>query len=254
MGTFSAPPLPSWRERIVAWFTDSSNVLSLVAFVISICAAVFTFWQSSVAQQTYNLSTGKIRAQVAQEGMIPSMEEVPPKFIGKLSETSDLGGIFMQSIDDLIVLNPKLRVKNSGDERIESIRVETRFVSGVINTIGLPADKQNTKSPWSLKEVEVEEYPISQHFKRGQTANLSFVRGILAQLAQSQNEQLKEQRHLGKFEIRCYGKLVGSPTYDPASGEPISLSFIWLPTGFPKEKCKEIIDGMKPAVFIDEDK
>lgn len=255
MATFTVPPLPSWRQRVAAWFRDSSNVLALVALLISILAACFTYWQSSVAQKALDRASGKVNAKLELVGMTPKMEDIPPALIEKFAEQGNIGGITLRSLDDLIALNPTVILKNVGDEPVETLRVETRFVTGAIDTIGLPAEKQREKTPWVLKQLEQEDYPLSQKLENNQTAKIPFMRGLLGQMMQAQSEGQRDRKHLGKFEIRCYGKIVGGPTFDAAEAkEPLVLSFIWIPNGFPKEKCKEVIEGMKPAVLIEKRK
>jgi hypothetical protein len=57
--------------------------------------------------------------------------------------------------------------------------------------------------------------------------------------------QVKEQErrhrpHYGKFLVKAYAKLPGSPTWsDEADAKGLMFMYFWYPDGFPEQECED---------------
>lgn len=155
------------------------------------------------------------------------------------------------TLDQLIALNPRVVLRNNGDEAIEVIRVETRFTYGFVDAMGLAPEKQRSMAPWVLKQTEREDHQLPKKLLRGQRGEVSITRGLVAQMVQAQTTDKSDRDHYGRFEVRCYGRIVGGTAFDESErNATVVLTFCWVPNGFPEEKCRKVLESFQPLVNI----
>lgn len=131
------------------------------------------------------------------------------------------------------------------------MRVETKFVFGMIDTRELSPDKQRAPTPWVLKQVEREDHQLGKKLMPGQRATIPVARGLVSQMLQAQAADRAAKDHYGGFEIKCYGRIVGLTSFDGAEQDAIVvMNFVWLPTGFTDDKCKKFLETFQPDVEI----
>jgi hypothetical protein len=226
----------SWKTALAIW-----------AVLGPLASGLGTFWlthrQTAVSEKTLDLATGKTEAQLSVR-LYPDQKDVPKAYRLKNRFLED--AVYFHDIDALLSLNPSVIVRNIGQEPVGTLKIETHFHFGFIDTTDLPPDEQRNKTPWVLRQVEKEEYPLSEKLMPGQEVRVSIVRGLTGQMVQAQAvDQRKVSDHFGVFEINCYGKIVGGVIFDPAK-EPIAMAFAWKPTGFPEDRCQKVVETMQP--------
>lgn len=243
----SNSPNASTRWR---WLTRGAWIIA-GPVLVWVASNYFPARQTLVAEKTYERAAGLIPAKLLLQPLTPSDEELPPVFWRK-NKINRMEAIYLENVDGLLAWNPMAHVKNIGDELVDVLRIETRFVDGMIDGIGLPLEIQRRKTRWVTEQKKDEDYVLNDKLWPGGTASVSVVRGILSQLMLAQaTDERAEREHLGIFKFRAYGRIVGpnpSPM-DSAIGEP-GVNFVWLPRGFPEERCKKLVDSMQPHVSI----
>ncbi len=248
------PPGPTWTiGDYVGLFGGLTGlvgaVIALLGWVEARESRRIAAEAQALAKKNYDRAAGMLPARLEIVGIIPTVEQ-----IDEAMKTNLLGAmrvVELASLDRLLGVNPTLVVKNVGSEPIDTIRVETRYFKGMVDMIGLAEKAVSQPTRWVLEQAKREEYPLSQKLLPGQVAEVSLVRGLLSQMIQSQDADLPDRVHFGSFQIRCYARLVGGPTYDAAlsDGETI-MSFAWKPNGYPSNRCEEMLSKMQPHVLI----
>ncbi len=201
-----------------------------------------------LSQESFDRSTGKCTAKLTVDSFSPTVDEIPEQF--KFSSFFGTEVVRFESLDQLIGLNPCLTVRNAGDEVIEALRVETKFVYGIIDGRDLPPEKQFAPTPWVLKQVEREDHELGRELKPGERAAIPIARGLVSQMLEAQAADRARKDHYGMFEIRCYARMVGVSSFDGADYPLVVMSFVWLPEGFTEDKCREFLDTFEPHVEV----
>lgn len=242
----TATPVPPQPRRI-----SGDTLIALGAVLISLFAVGLTYWQGSVAQQTDDRAAGRIPARVEVLDVTPKADELPAHTLDTFHPSLSFKTTLFRKVDELLNANPRILFKNTGDEPVEAVRVETRFVLGMIDLIDAPRDMQLMQAPFVLHQAEREDYPLSRKLQPGETALVPVARGLLGQMVQAQDPAKEDRKHMVKFGIRCFGRIVGGSSFDaPERHQELFMTFMWLPNGFPEEKCKKLIETMQPAVEV----
>lgn len=215
-----------------------------------IAGLVITVIAMRDGKEAVDRQAGRLEARIEITDLSPNIDDLPAAMVDTFAEKPlQWRAIYFRSIDDLFRVNPRITIKNVGTEPIEAIRVQTKMVMGIIDAVGLPESKSTNTTPWILREKEVEEYSLSQRLAPGMSASIPIARGLLGQMAQAQDPVKPERKHYGRFLIECYGKSVGSPSFNGfESQKAFVMPYMWLPTGFPEAKCKQALDTIQPAV------
>jgi len=85
----------------------------------------------ALSQKSFERSAGKGGAKFTVVSFSPTVDEIPQRL--KFRSPFGTDEVRLESLDQLIGLNPCLTVQNIGDEVIEALRVETKFVFGMID-------------------------------------------------------------------------------------------------------------------------
>jgi hypothetical protein len=242
MSTTSEPSDTSTKR--VAW----------AGLIVAVVALAVAGWQGCVAQRTYDRAAGKVLAKVSIEGVEPSPDEMGPEYKAK-GMNGMVEAIRFNTLERLMAMHPAIVVKNTGDEPIRAVRVETRFVFGMIDYTDEPAKARGDPSPWAVKQFEQENHELSRSLQPGQYAHVPITRGLLKQMIQAQDPKRIEKVHYGRFDVSCYGSLVGMGTFDQSDqNTPMTLSFSWLPSGFPDAKTRKFLDDFLPSIEITDER
>jgi hypothetical protein len=204
----------------------------------------------AVSQKTYDRAAGKIPARLVVEGFGPPYGEIPAEM--KFQSPLGVEAVRLKSLDSLRELNPRLVVRNAGDEVIEALRVETRLSFLGLRDPSRPGEKQwGARKAWTFNRGEREDLVLSKKLLPGQTATIPLVRGMTLQMLQGQTGGFEESDRYGQFEVRCYARIVGATAFDESEREAtIVISLVWQPNGFPEDQCKKFLDGYEPLVEI----
>ena len=231
-------------ENKIEW--TKANTIALVAVMVAAGALAVAYWQYNLAQKVQDRAAGKVATKFEFIGVGNTDEKSLAPFYKK----SSLGveGVFLQDVKQMIHCNPYVEVKNTGDEIIDGLRVEVRFSSGMI-VIDKMQDAKPT--PYVLSGATDLDLPLKEKLRPGQKATVSIMKPILGQLLQEQAQDRGELEHVGHFEVTVYCKAPGGTTAGdrPEPYKFATLHFIWLPKGFTKEACKDILDS-QPQVMI----
>lgn len=228
---------------------DGADLKAKLALAFSGMALAVAVWQAVVAQQQHDLDTGKAQAILAVAGMRPSMGMIPARDRADFHGSGEL--IRFETVDRLLANNPTIILKNTGSGSIDAVRVEVAFIEGLIDSVDQrPQDDATRPTPWVLAP-EMIEYTPAGKVEPGQEAEISLVRGLICQMLQAQAEDRSDRLHVGKFRVRCFARATGATAFDVARSEAtLYLRFAWLPDGFPRARCQELAESMKPHVEI----
>ena len=223
-----------------------ANTIALIAVCVAGGALCVAFWQYGLAQKAQDRASGKIRAKIEFVGIGNTDEKTLARFVKK----SSLGfeAAYLEDAKRLIQWNPYVEIKNTGDEIIDGMRVQVRFTNGVIISKKGVVPKH---PPYVLNGTTDLALPLKEKLRPGQKATVSLMKPLLGQLLQAQAPDQSEQEHIGSFEVTVYCKVAGGTTASdrPEPYKSATLHFIWLPKGFTKEACKNVLDS-NPSVTI----
>ncbi len=226
------------------------DYVGLIGGGIGIVSLAVSLVSLNISHRAYDRSTGKIGAGLEILALLPHDDQVRPGFRTKTG-FGGMSAVVFQNLDDLLAFNPTVVVMNSCSEIVDELRVQTKFVGGMINTIKSPPEVQRKKTPWVIEQAKEENYHLNAKLNPRQQARASITRGIVAQMVQAQpTDERINIEHLGMFEVRVFGHAVGAPEAFDAAKETGSFSFVWIPAGFPEDRCKKLISTMQPDVEI----
>jgi hypothetical protein len=224
-----------------------SITIASVSAVAAIFAAFFALNQAQTAKEANDRQSGRVVAKLQIVGVHPKAGEFPELLEPFLKQMPETKSYCVREPGQLLFLNPRIIVKNIGEEPIDSIRVETKFVWGLIDAIDKPVDQTRIKDPFVLRQAERDTYDLSRKFKKGEMLVMPFAKGLLGQMIQAQNPAKGEWKHSGRFEVRCFARMVGSTSFDGGDTDEFAqVTFWWYPNGFPEDKVKAMIEKMQP--------
>lgn len=243
-------PAPSAKTPVPTpqWLSFVPIVISILAMVVSGLSATFAYRQMAINQQNQDRATGKIRANFAfveVQGYDPdSVKEFIRKQVGTGHDV-----LRIDDVDELVRWAPFVRIKNTGDEVIDGIRLEVEFLQGRTYGVGVWQ-----VAPYPIIHNDTSARDVSSFGKLlpNHTASC-FVAPMLL-------EQMLQTRQLGPFpdadredyfRIRVYCRLVGQSTYDAIEPQAsVMLRFDWRQSGFEDEtKCK-LVTKQPPKVIV----
>ncbi|HYT88225.1 MAG TPA: hypothetical protein VEL76_05865, partial [Gemmataceae bacterium] len=227
------------RASLVAW----------LALIVALASGVGTIFNAVTSRRNYDRVVGNIRAKLDLVESLPGPNDVPPA-LQKVSPITGMNELTLGQVEDFLRLNPRVVVKNVGDEPIDGLRVETKSVFSFIDMIGQPEARQKAPTPWVLDEVAREDYLLGEKLMPGKIATINITKGLLAQMVQLQARDREDRPHYARFQIRCMAKLVGATAYDGvADQKAMSVRVVWLPKGFQEPSCKKLLAEFRPTPY-----
>lgn len=224
-----------------------------MGLVLAAIGVGLTLWlgllQFSTGKETNDRQAGRIGAKFEFVKVLPFPTDVKEFY----EEIFPFGGTVaprFKSVDELMAFNPRVVVKNNGDENIEEVRIEVQRVFSVsVNPTRAPGDNVFVENPLG-EPTEIEKFVLSEKLRPGESATVPYGRAFLRDIMRVQNPEKKDWKHVAKYEVRCYGRAVGATAFDVAERRDFSWqAFAWLPSGFSEEKCKKYLD-MTPTAKI----
>ncbi len=232
----------------------SSLVLSVISLIVAGLALYPSFQQAKSAQEANDRAAGRLPASAKILGVIPSIEKLKQLFIPLDPPMLDVYTRKPTSVPrfrDLRALcqtNPRLHVKNTGDQTIGAVRIEVEEKS--VMPFG-PGDQITIPDPSDPKKPAVIRYKplldptvgdncdLGEKLKPGDEAIIPIWRPLIRAMLKAQKVKSQSGQYKGTFEVRCYVQGVNTPAFDSAEGS-VPLGFVWSAEGFTEEGFKRI--------------
>jgi hypothetical protein len=218
--------------------------ISLCAIVISLTSLGVSLFQANLGQVGQDRASGKIRTKFEFVGVGNTDE----KTLAPFYKMSFMGFqmVHLEDVSRLVRWGPYVEIRNTGSEVIDGIRGEIQFTDGVVSP------PEGMRIPYALNEPTDVEIPLKQKLHPGQTATVSIMKPLVAQILKVQGQATGEKwKRNGRFPVRAYCKIVGGPTASdrPEPFKEASLRFSWIPEGFTRDDCKGVLES-QPLVSI----
>ncbi|WP_237722949.1 hypothetical protein [Singulisphaera acidiphila] len=167
--------------------------------------------------------------------------------------------IGLDDLDDMIRLNPTACIEMMDDQPLESIRIEVSpspdplaFVIAVDMSKCI-TEADSKKTPWAVNRIMSKEYPIVNRPRSGQILAVPIADLLVRHMAQAQVKEVERRHraHYGKFVIRVYVKLAGSPTWSPDIKQTYCMMhYFWYPKGFPEKECEDFAATFNQSPYL----
>jgi hypothetical protein len=247
-----APPkADSWWKRMS--LSDKLQWLSIVLmFVWNVvaCAWSAVTWielhkQSKINQRAEDRASGKLKAKFEFVEIGNTDPSSLARFTKKTSVATE--AVYLDDVDTLVRWGPNVKVKNTGEEIIDSIRVEVEFTVGAVMGQGV---KQKYPPPYVVTQPSIVFPTMSAKLSPGQSAEILLDKPLLEQLLSAKLEYPDQNECIGVFQVRVSCRIVGATAYDPPDPMKTStLRFVWLRSGFSGDQVKRILE-IQPTAFI----
>lgn len=218
--------LPIIKISTSEWLTAIGTVAALVALLI----AYLTFArQFGYAKAPVRFT----RAEFSSPRIVESLKK-PAIF-----DTTMIG---LDSLNDLIRLNPSVVVEMMSSNPIETLRLEVTPVEGMIDYTKHPEKFDNQPTPWVLEGIAAKEYSITFAAHAGDSVRIPIADLLIRLMMQGQVKEPEKRslHHYGKYLVKVMAKPAGSPTWtEEAEGKGLHFMYFWTPTGFPESECEE---------------
>jgi hypothetical protein len=240
------------QDRRITW----SLVGSAASFLLSLASGVFAYRSAneaaeanSIARAAQDRTAGKVQAHFE---FIEEKDRDPNRFkeFMRKKDGFDQQVFRIDSVDELIRWAPHIRIKNSGIEPIDAIKIDVEFAIGAAYGAGV---QQINPTPIVYSQVSSHEATTFGKLMPGQTARIDMASLLLQQISRSNLQEFPEKDHLGIFLVKVYCRLVGSSSYDRMNkDDTLTFTFHWRPGGFKPDarNVKEFL-GHKPQVEIE---
>lgn len=228
------------------WMVGTNVALAAVA-----AGALFVaFQQTQSAREANDRTAGRIGARLEIVRVEPHPTEAQQFFDKVFPDDGKGERVFaphFRDVEQLLLFNPRLVVRNTGSEIVEALRLETQ------RDFLFLIDPQKPGGGWADKLVaetcEREELTLSRKLHPGETAIVPVGKGLLKSMLDS-NSKHADWKQCGKFTFACYARAVGQTGYDGADRNEVAMgSVVWYPSGFTDEKSKKHLDKTTSVVI-----
>ena len=252
--TSATPNQDTKRFKIKRWIMV---ITALATVIIAGLALLPTFHQARFGQEANDRTAGRLKASAKILHLIPDMESMKHLFIPLDPPPRDvftgkpINIVFFKDLYTLCQTNPRILVKNTGNEAIEAVRIEVEELSvipvGGKDPIFIP-DPSNPKVPRLIRykpildPTQSDNCDLSEKFKPGDEAIIPLWRPLIRAMLKAQKVKSQSGKYKAAFDVRCYARAVGATAFDRLEGST-PLGFIWSAVGFTEEGFKRIQDG-----------
>ncbi len=247
------PPADLSRTDQIQNYAIGINILiSLAAIIVAIVSAVYSYRSAVasevsavVAKETNERAAGRVPARVVVVDALPN-EETIPEGMRKKVDDADYWTASVDNSESLLRLDPRIVLRNVGDEPVDKIFVRTLHESTWMkNKAGLPELPPSTM----VEQEHVDSFELQPKLEKGGVVTIRVAKGILHQMLESQIGKHQEQERFGVFRCIVSAKTVGSTSPDPLVDYiVIRFRILWVPKNFPQKDCREILQNLKPRV------
>jgi|SRR5271157_1043010 len=249
------PDQDTKRFKIKKWMV-MTGLVPVISLIIAVLALFPSFYQAKYGQEANDTAAGRLEASAKILDLIPSMENMKHLFIPMDPPPRDVltgkptGIVFFKDLHTLCQTNPRLVVKNTGNQIIGAVRIEVEEKS--VMPVG-GKDPIFIHNPSNPKEPILVHYKpmldptvsdncdLGEKIKPGDEAIIPLCRPLIRAMLKAQKVKSQSGKYKATFDVRCYVQGVGATAFDRAEGW-MPLGFIWSAEGFPEEGFKRIQD------------
>jgi hypothetical protein len=252
-------------ETVLPWLNLG---VAVAAVFIAGGVAVYTHWQTDAANQSAKAAKtqadaaleanaragGRLQANLVLLDSIPNSETLPQELRKKIAGT-DFTTAYLPDVDRLIKLNPRIVLRNAGDEPVETIRITVAYEGWSINERNFFAFRlRDGEGPIIAEQVHKDDHVLDQKLQKNEVVTIPLTKGLLHQMLQGQQGEPATSDCFGEFRVRASGKVAGGVGLDGLRDDMLlRLRLLWTPAGFKEEKCRPILDRFQPDVQIMKD-
>lgn len=257
--TTPSPPPPNLgptetdkvQNRRINW-TLAISLASLLVSVLSACFSCRSSRESAAAnalnRAAQDRAAGKVKARfelVEEKDRDPNRDK---PFLRK-KDGYDQQVFRIESVDELSRWGPYVRVKNTGTEPIDAMKIEVGYFAGMAYGQGV---NQIDPAPIVYNETLSREATGFGKLMPGQTAKVTLAPLFLHQITNLKWTDFPDNDHMAILTVNVLCRMVGAASYDRVEDkQPLAFTFHWRPAGFrPTAKhVKELLEH-KPSVEI----
>ena len=246
-----------FKKWAVVVFGILAAIAAMVGLVPSFWQAIFAKQQAEVATEQNDRGAGRIEAKVTVLELMPNKEDIAHLLKAADERLIDaqtrkpMEFVFFQDMHILCSHNPRIRVKNTGKEVVDAIKVEVEELS--VMPVGpkdlrlMPNPKAQDRSGPLVYRPTIDatmddEGKLSEKFKPGDEAILPFWKPFIRAIFNAQKVKTNGGQYHGSFVVRVYVRATGTTTFDRAEGNTIPLGITWASQGFTQEQFSRIQD------------
>lgn len=225
-------------------------VLSVISIVTSIGSLIYSRQQAHAALEANSRASGRVSAQLVFEGSIPDGTSLPEELRHPIFD-SPYTTFYSKNPEELIRLNPRIVLRNAGEEPVEAIRVTVSYDFGRSASDDYFLIGSGPPGPIVTEQLHREEHLLDQKLGHNDVCIIPITKGLIHQMLQGQQGQIANAQRYGEFSIRCSGRVVGGTSFDPLADDMLlKFRLLWLPEGFPENKCTKLVRDIQPKLTI----
>ena len=196
-------------------------------------------------QRAQDRASGKIQAKFEYIDFHDDPEKMRPFFKKEVGTDKDV--FRLDSLDELLRWNPAVKIKNTGDEMIDSIRVDVWFMGGRVYGFGV---KQIHPMPMIVNKISSREVSSFGKIRPQRTATIHFLPLLLSQMLQVRSKDFPDKDREDNYRVQVACRLVGAATHDNSGG--LILNLHWKQPGFADEqKCMHVLRMQNVLVAVE---
>jgi hypothetical protein len=260
-------------------------IVLVLGLVVAVLALFPPYWsvkptqeQANQAKRANDWNAGRFAPKAEVVALIPDRASAVMKALDKPihpdlkvsnEQGEPVGVITFDDVHDLCRVNPRVRLKNTGHEIIESVQIHVEELSvmpiGPHGPYFVRGPQDQLKGPVSynptLKATRTEDRPFAEVFKPGDESDVDFARPLIMAMQGAQVLLDRGDHAVGKgfgkgellfpgwngkyhgtFKVDLYVRAFGNKAPDRTLKGPIPLGFIWSGRGFNEQDCQKILD------------
>ena len=230
--------------RIKMSFNDRMTIVGTVGAIAALAIAYLTYKQ----QFGYSQSPIRfVRAEYSSPRVFQALQKQT------MFDTQMTG---LDTLHDMIRLNPAVVVELMTNRPIETLRLEVTPVEGMIDFTKNPDQFDTKPTPWILEGIAAKDYPVTFGARKGELIRIPVADLLIRLMAQAQVKEPKNRclPHYGKYLVKVLAKPAGSPTWtEEAENKGLFFVFFWTPTGFPEVECEDFTKKfLQPLLIIND--
>lgn len=240
------------QDRRITW-SLAGTILSLV---VSLASAYFAYRSANeakeankIARTSLDRTAGRVQARfefVDEKNRDPERDK---PFLRK-KDGYDQQVFRIESADEMLRWGPYVRIKNTGTEPIDAIKISVNYEFSAAYGKGV---QQIYPAPIIFSEEGSHEFTTFGKLMPEQIAKISIAPLLALQISKLKWPEYTDKDQTGVFTVNAHCRLVGSSSYDRIDdSQRMVFNFHWRPAGFANNAkgIKELLE-IKPWIKIE---